>query len=121
MADIDVTELFADPDFIDPMELITRFPTINSLGENVLSERTQRSVGCIQPAPERTVQKLPEAMRVEDLSAFWFRGTIVATAPGKYASILVFRGKRYQVRSVNDWSNWGQGWCEGLCVAEVPA
>jgi hypothetical protein len=67
------------------------------------------------------LQRLPEALRVANLRSFWVRGKIVATEPGKYSDILVFEGQRFQVQTIFDWTNWGAGWCEGTCVAEVPA
>ena len=38
MSKIDVTELLTDPDFVDTIVLINRTPTVNTKGENVLSE-----------------------------------------------------------------------------------
>lgn len=121
MAQIDVTELFTDPDFVDVMSVVDRRDQVNSKGENVLSENLTTSVGSVQPASGRAMQRLPEALRVANMTSFWFKGLIVASSPGKYASQLVFKGQRYNVVTVFDWTNFGQGWCEGLCVAEVPA
>lgn len=121
MAQIDVSELVSDPDFTDAMQVISRVPTVNALGENTLVETTFDSFGSVQPASGRTIQRLPDALRVANVSSFWFKGAIVASAPGQYPSILTFRGVRYQVQLVFDWSNWGAGYTEGVCVAEVPA
>ncbi len=121
MANVNIVEALSDPDFIDPIQLVDRRPRINNLGENILSEFTQNSFGSVQPASGRAIQRIPEALRVVNMSSFWFKGSIVASAPGKYASVLVFKKVRYQVVTVFDWSNWGEGWSEGLCVAEVPS
>lgn len=121
MANIDITDLLVDPDFVDQLSLITRKPSVNSYGENYLEETTLDSVGSIQPADYKTLMRLPEALQKEDVSSFWFKGEIIATADCRYPSLLVFRGKRYQVRQIADWTNWGQGWCEGICVAEKPS
>lgn len=121
MAQVNVTELLSDPDFVDVIQLITRVPKVNSLGENLLEETVLTSIGSVQPASGRAIMRLPEALRVANISSFWFKGTIIATAPGKYSSILTFKGQRYQVQTVLDWTNWGAGWCEGTCVAEVPS
>lgn len=121
MALIDVTELLVDPDFVDDMSVITRYPLVNSLGENIFKETILESVGSIQAVTGDAVNKIPELMRSENVSSFWFKGEIVTTIDCKYSSIIVFEGKRYQVRHVFDWTNWGQGWCEGLCVREIPA
>lgn len=121
MGRIDVSELLHDPDFIDQISLVTRVPSINNLGENILNESTIVSVGSVQPASGRAVQRLPEALRVANVTSFWFQGTIAVNEPGKYTDVLVFKGRRYQVQMVFDWTNWGAGWCEGTCVAELPS
>lgn len=121
MANIDVSFLMSDPDFTSPIILITRTPRVNGLGENSIYESPENTIGSVQPASFRTVQKLPEAMRVANIYSFWIKGTIIATAPGKYSSILVFGGQRYQVQTVADWSNFGLGYTEGTCVAEMPS
>lgn len=121
MALIDVTALMTDPDFVDPILLITRTPRVDLYGKNSIVESTEQTVGSVQPASYRTVQRLPEALRVENISSFWVKGKIIATAPGKYSSILVFKGARYQVQTVADWSNFGPGYTEGTCVAELPS
>lgn len=120
MADIDVDELFSDPDFADAIIRIVRASTINSRGQNVLSESQTPTVGSIQPASNKVIQRLPEQLRVADMKSFWIKGPITATAPGEYSDILVQNGIRYQVQYVSDWSNWGEGYSEGVCVAERP-
>ncbi len=121
MAQIDVSELLRDPDFIDKMTVITRLPSTNGRGENILKECPLESFGSVQPATGKAIFRLPEEFRVANVSSFWFKGKIIATAPGKYSSIIVFKGQRFQVQTVFDWTNFGAGWCEGTCVAEVPA
>lgn len=121
MAQINVADLLADPDFIDPMSIVKRKTSVNSKGENVLNEICVETYGSIQPASGKTIQRLPEAFRVANVSSFWVKGEITVSGPGIYSDVLVFHGKRYQVQLVFDWMNWGEGWCEGTCVAEVPA
>lgn len=121
MAQVDVTELLVDPDFIDDLTLINRVPQMNSRGELILTETSTPTVGSVQPASGKALNRIPEALREVNMSSFWVKAEIVASSPGKYAAILVFRGRRYQVKNVFDWMNFGEGWCEGLCVGEVPA
>lgn len=121
MSKVDVSDLLSDPEFVDNVILINRTPRINGKGENTLVDQATNTIGSVQPISGRTMMKVPETMRAENLSSFWLRATIIAVAPGKYSSILVFKGFRFQVRHVYDWSVWGEGFTEGLCVAEVPA
>lgn len=121
MALIDVTSLLVDPDFVDQVQIIHRTPVVNSFGENTLTEVCVNTVGSVQPASGRALQRLPEDLQVQNMSSFWIKGEIIATATGKYTDLLVFRGKRYQVVNIFDWMNYGPGYSEGLCVQEKPA
>jgi len=118
---IDVSELLSDPDFVGPVSLVTRVPTVNSLGENSTRDNSHETVGSVQPANYKTILRAPEALREENLMSFWVKAKIETTGAGKYPSILVFQGTRFEVKTVADWSSWGAGWSEGLCVAMRPA
>lgn len=118
---IDVTDLLTDPDFVGPILHISRIPRINSLGEQVLVECTAKTVGSVQPIDSAKIERIPEAQRVTNMMTFFMKGKIVTSLPGKYSDILVFEGQRYQVKTVDDWSSWGAGFCEGMCIAEVPS
>lgn len=121
MALIDVTELLNDPDMVDEVTQIKRVSRADSFGQNIITQESIETVGSIQPASAKVIQRLPDALRQADIKSFWIKGIITATSPGKYTDILVSCGIRYQIQSVADWSNWGEGYCEGTCVAEVPA
>lgn len=121
MANIDVSELLRDTDFIDAMQVVTRVPSVDSFGQSHLKEVNLSSFGSVQPASGDALSRLPEALRSADMKSFWFNGVIVSSADGLYPSILIFKDSRYQVKNVFDWTNWGAGWTEGLCVAEKPA
>jgi hypothetical protein len=121
MSQIDVTELLTDPDFVDKVQLISRTTEINTKGENILSESCSQTVGCVQPISGKTLLRLPENFRVDNMMSFWIKGSIIAVRPGKYSSVIVFRGRRFNVQHVFDWTQAGAGWCEGACIAEVPA
>lgn len=121
MAQLDVSELMTDPDFADDIQVISRSPAVNSLGENFIREVVRSSVGSVQPADYKTIKRLPEALQNENVMSFWVRGEqIQTTADCQYPSILVFKAHRFQVMKVEDWSHWGAGYCEGICVAEKP-
>lgn len=118
MARIDVTELLHDTDFVDNMIHVSRTSSVNSKGETLTTECNKETVGSIQPASGKAISRLPDELRQGNVMSFWMQGTIVTTSPGKYPDILIFAGSRFQVQMVFDWTAWGQGWCEGLCVAE---
>lgn len=121
MGQIDVTELLSDPDFVDRLVLINRKSVVDTRGQNQLTETSIKTWGSIQPISGKTLSRLPDEFRVANVKSFWIKGTIVSDAKGKYSDIIVSRGVRYTVQYVFDWTNWGEGWCEGTCVQEKPA
>lgn len=121
MGQIDVSDILLDPDFAEACALIHRVPSVNSFGENFLTETTVNTFGCVQPASGKAIQRLPEALRIENLQTFWIKAPIVADATGAYTDVILWKGNRYNVKLVSDWTNWGEGWTEGLCVLEKPS
>lgn len=121
MAQLDISELMSDPDFVDELVLINRTPFINSFGEASFQEEKIDTIGSIQPATGKVLERIPESIRMHNYSSFWLKGRIIALEPGKYSSIIFYKGLRYQVQSVQDWSNFGSGYTEGLCIVEKVA
>lgn len=121
MALIDVSDLLVDPDFVNTISLESRVPTVNSKGENTLAVTTATSVGSVQPISGAALKRLPEGLQVEKVSSFWYKGEIKIQGASVYPMVLIFNGRRYQIKQVFDWMNFGQGWCEGICVAEEPS
>lgn len=121
MGQVDVSSILADPEMVDPIVHIHRKSWVNEYGENVLTEQGFPTYGSVQPASGKTLMRLPELYRVVNVMSFWLRGKIITDGSSKYPDLLVFNGQRYAVQVVFDWTNWGDGWCEGTCVREKPA
>jgi galactose-6-phosphate isomerase len=116
MAQLDVSELMTDPTFVDPILIIHRRPTVNEMGENTLTRRTVPSIGSVQPASGNVLARLPDSFRDSDVSSFWVKGVIIADGRSQYPDVLVFKNEEYEVQQVMDWSNFGQGYSEGICI-----
>lgn len=120
MSRIDVTELLSDPDFVDTLVQIKRISNVDLRGKNQIQEKEIKTIGSVQPASGKTINRLPEDFRVANISEFFMKGEITASKDGRYSDVLVFKGKRYNVQTVFDWTNWGAGYCQGTCIAENP-
>lgn len=121
MGQIDVTEILADPDFVDPLVLIHRKSSVDDFGENKLVEQGFPTYGSVQPVSGKTLARLPDELRVADVNSFWIKGKIVSDGKCQYPDVISFNGQRYAVQMVFDWTAWGEGWTEGTCVREKPA
>lgn len=121
MANINVSELLLDTDFINSLVLIHRTSTVNTYGENVISETEQSTVGSVQPISGKDLERVPESLRMHDVRSFWIKAEIVSGEyGGAYPDIIVFNGKRFEIKQVESWANWGAGWYKGFCVVEQP-
>lgn len=121
MGQIDVSDILADPELVDALTIIRRTPTVNNFGQNILSERSEPTFGCVQPASGKTLQRLPEALRIANVSSFWVKGQIISDGSCQYPDVILYQGSRYTVQIIFDYTNWGDGWCEGTCVREKPS
>ena len=118
MAFVDVTEVLSDPDFVDPISIIHRTATLNSLGENIVETvTTVNTIGSVQPASGATLLRLPDALRVPNVNSFWVKGEIISDSTSTYPDILVYKGYEYEVQLVLDWTNWAPpGYSMGTCI-----
>lgn len=121
MAQIDVSDLLLDPEFVDDVTLINRTTEVNEFGVNELEEEEFDTIGSVQPASYKQIQRLPEALRQADIRSFFVKLEIKTDGSTVYPDLIEFQGRRYQVQSVAPWLNYGRGWCEGVCVEETPA
>lgn len=121
MALIDVSDLLLDPDFINQLSLIHRTAVVNAQGKTELAETIVNTVGSVQPAPAKDIQRLPDALRMSDVRKFWIKAEILSDGDSQYPDIILFQGKRFQVINIEPWLNYGAGWNAGLCVWEKPS
>lgn len=118
---IDTTELLFDPDFVDALTLIRRVPSVDSFGQSSTTDTPFATIGSIQPITGKAAQRLPEELQFSDVRSFWIKATIQTDGSGIYPDLISWNGENYAIKIVFAWTNWGAGWCEGVCVREVPA
>ena len=120
MALIDVSELLTDPDFTNSVTLIRRSSTVNSYGENVMTETSSTITAVVQGAGTESLERVPEGARLSDLIDVFYKGALHAESPGGYADVIVWSGKRYQVAEVvEDFLNYGAGFTKAICKLEA--
>ena len=120
MALIDVSELLTDPDFTNTVTLIRRASTVNTYGENVMTETQSTITAVVQGANAESLERVPEGARLSDLIDVYYKGALHAESPSGYADIIVWGGKRYQVfEVVDDFMNFGAGFTKAVCKLEA--
>lgn len=120
MALIDVSELLTDPDVTNTVTLIRRASTVNTYGENVMTETQSTITAVVQGANTESLERVPEGARLSDLIDVYYEGQLTAGSPSGYADIIVWGGKRYQVfEVVEDFMNFGAGFTKAVCKLEA--
>jgi len=110
MARIDVSELMVDPDFIMNFTIIRRVPTINTYGENSLTETPVSAVGSIQAATAETAKRLPDGVQLSKFKTIFTKAVILADSAGNYPDQIEWKSQRYNVFQVTPWEDFGAGW-----------
>lgn len=120
MAQIDVSPLMTDPDFVGPFTLIRRATLVNNYGENVLTETLINNViGSVQSANADTFLRLPEAARSQNFITIYTKVQMRTDESGSYADAVIWKGRRYTVKKVTPWDNFGAGWYMADCEMET--
>ncbi len=113
MALIDVTDIVLDPDFQDSITIVRRVDSVNSYGENVITETSESVRAIVQPASPDDLQRLPDSVRRRDAVTVYYSGILTADA---YPDVVVWGGDRYQVRDTEQFLNWGRGYTKAVCT-----
>ena len=93
--------------------------TPNEKGRAITEEGVIQAAGIIQPASGDDLDRLSEGDRVEGAIMVH---TNTPLSPGDDEILpdeIEWRGVRYLVRSVNDWQDYGIGWCRAICTAQA--
>jgi hypothetical protein len=119
MAMIDVSEILLDPDFGNTVSLITRAASVNEYGEGVLAETAINVRVVVEQEGSEMMARLPEGARLSDYITVYYRGKLSAERAGGYADVVVWDGKRYQVKEVaENYLNFGAGFTKAICQIE---
>lgn len=119
MALLDVSGLLLDPDFTNVVTLIKRAAAVNEHGETVLTETPCYITAVVQGDNTEVLERLPQGARLSDMITVYYRGQLQAESEGGYADIIVWGGKRYQVKEVSeDFMNYGAGFTKAFCMLE---
>lgn len=119
MALLDVSDLLADLDLADTLTLIR---SVEAVRDDGLAERTETSAtisGVVQSGTGDMLRMGADAAQASGAITVYTTAPLrVVTAAGP-ADVLEWRGRRYTVRQVSDWSNFGAGHYAATCELQA--
>lgn len=118
MADLDVTDLFLDPDFAMTVTVQRRLETVGGGGRSALTVTTfDDVVAYVVPvdtriggnALERGTDEQHRGAALQIITTFRLRGPSQDGADAYQPDVVIYNGDPYIVDVVNDFSKWGAG------------
>jgi hypothetical protein len=125
--DIDVDELFSDPDLCDCFSVIRRVEVMANNGRtNVYSQRIDGVIGSVQPAGDDALSRLPasdmQSKAVEVYTQFRLRS---ASRVGKREfkpDLIEWPANSrdfFVVDNLQDWTAFGAGFTKAVCTSII--
>lgn len=122
MAEVDVTDILSDPDVAgDAFTVIRRREIVGQNGVVTLQEnRVDGVIGSVQPTGDNSLIREEAldagAKTIKVVSTFRLRGPSQSTGEASYKpDQIVWRGDTYEVRVLDDWTEYGGGMVEAEC------
>lgn len=119
MANVDVTALLSDPDFVDTFTIIRRTASVNAYGETVIVETSSPITACVQGIDPEKLAKIATDARLSGGVEVWYNGRINVDPTGGYSDIIIWNGERYEAVSIDEnFINYGTngGWTHATFV-----
>lgn len=116
MAELDVTDILMDPDFMDMgIRCVRVEQTVGNDGEPVNTETCRSFGGVVTSNSGDVLNRLPDGERIS--------GNIIIHTPfrltdgkdGRSADIVIWQGTRFVVSAVNSYSHFGRGFVAAIC------
>ena len=116
MAQLDVTEVLLDPDFMDTGLVCKR--STQAVGDNGRASNAVASIpfaGVVTSDKGDILERLAGAERKKGSITIHTVFRLIAGEGDTTADIVTWRGKTYTVSNVNDYSHFGQGFVCATC------
>jgi hypothetical protein len=120
MANIDMSELLLDPDFVDAIDIRHMAVAVGTDGIAVRTVTYTRDVlVCVQPASGDILRMAPEAARIDGALVAYSRTELRTVSDAGDGDSFIWRGMEYVVTSCQPWSTWGAGYYAATLAPRV--
>lgn len=119
MADVDVSELLNDPDFVDTFVVMRNPATVDATGRlQQPAKPVQTSVfGVVQPASGRTLSVYPDLTNVGAVVEVWTTFGLQVASDKNQPDHIIWDGNTYVVNHVDKWTNFS-GFVHAVCTMQ---
>ncbi len=114
---LDVTDVLSYPDFQTTFGVIRTATNVSNLGETVLTPQNYFVSGVVEPASTKELERLPEAERLSGTIRIFTTFRLSDGDETITADVVVWNGRQYTVKTVDDFSEFGRGYIDALASA----
>lgn len=123
MPGIDVTGILLDPDIAGtPFTVIRRSEIVSNFGLSTVRSKSIPNVrGSVQPTGENSLVREAafdvQAKTIKVITTFRLRGVSTQAGANYKPDLILWNGDYYEVRVINDYSQFGGGFIDAECTS----
>jgi galactose-6-phosphate isomerase len=116
MAELDVSELMTDPDFVSSFTVIRAGQTIDEHGRaQVAAQAPKKILGAVFPISARTMNMMPDYVNVNGSIEIYTKFRLEGPSTTTQADTVIWQGNTYLVANVQSYSHFGAGHIRAVC------
>jgi galactose-6-phosphate isomerase len=115
MASLDVSDIVLSPEFSDLITCKRYSQTVGTNGRAVNAEVITEFRGVVTQSGGNILNRVDGGEHASGAITIHSKFPLIAQAPGFTADVILFRGKEYTVKRVDDYSNYGAGFTAAEC------
>ena len=115
MALLDVSEVIEDPLFTSPCTLIKTTESTDENGEAVWADGETAEIAAVVTSDQKTIDRLPDALQRTGTIIVRFMADKAPEGFGAANDAVLWRGKRFVVKDIADYSQFGRGFLRLVC------
>jgi len=117
---IDVSQLLHDPDFTTTFVVARGTQTVDSHGRASETRTTSTQTGVVYPASGNKLIRTPEGENIiGDITIVTQFQLTEGDGASNQADLVTWNGRTYTVVNTNDYSQYGNGFIEAVCIKKT--
>lgn len=113
---LDVTDVLYDPMFATSITVLRTTEGIDSNGRGYKGPEVSTTVvAVVIPQSGAVLQRLAEGSNISESITVYTEFRLSASVDGQSADEILWNGRRYVVKNVSDYSQYGRGFMSAVC------
>lgn len=118
MADLDLSEIFSDPDLCDTFDVIRRSDAVDSHGRsNITEQTTSNIVGVVVPGDAGDLLRGDDKSTTSRMITVSTMYRLRASGDGFQPDVIFYDGIRFTVKAVKVWTRLGAGFVKAVATS----